>query len=53
MDKFVAEKCVFMGEFGFMVRQIHNGKVVVEQWLSEEGLPVWMEAAGVEEIEFV
>jgi hypothetical protein len=35
MDIFLAKQCNFQGESGYMVRQIHKGKVFCEQFVSD------------------
>ena len=46
-DKFTAEKCNFQGENGYMVSQIHNGKIVASQFVEEEVYEDFCREAGI------
>lgn len=49
-DEFVAEICTCQGVSGFMVKQIHNGTVVVNQFLRDDEFDVYCELIGVKPV---
>lgn len=38
MERFTAKKCNFEGKKGYTVKQIHDGKVVCEQFIALEAM---------------
>lgn len=49
-DEFVAEVCTFQGDSGFMVKQIHNGIVVSDQFLRDDEFDEYCELIGVKPV---
>lgn len=47
-DYFIAEKCNFQGEDGYMVSQMHNGIAVVKQFVSKSSYKAFCDVIGVE-----
>ena len=47
MYEFIAKKVNFEGNPGYFVSQLHNGKVVVEQFISEECYAEFCKAIGI------
>lgn len=47
-DYFIAEKCNFQGEDGYMISQIHNGRAVVKQFVPESSYKAFCNAIGID-----
>lgn len=46
-DIFIAKKCNFQGEHGFMVSQIHKGEKIAQQFVSESAYKDFCDAIGI------
>lgn len=47
MSRFVASKCNFQGEPGYMVSQLHEGKVVARQFVAASVFDRFCAAIGI------